>query len=140
MQGYAAVHVDPVEVGAKLDKHLPGLPIAVVGAKMHLPIRSVWALFEDREGGALLETMVFGAPNGQHVFRGVMPDVIERFQKTYATTARIAAILNVSRILIERELRSARLRPSIPFADVGVDLYRTDDLPSRYWAEARAAA
>lgn len=140
MQGYAAVHVDPAEVREALAEHLPGVSVAVVATRMHLPVRTVWALVEDREGGAFLASTVLHGPNGRHTFRRVMPETIERFQETYATLARIAAALQIDRRELERELRSARAHPTIARSDVGVDLFRMEDLPVRHTAEAAKVA
>ncbi|HET7412332.1 MAG TPA: hypothetical protein VFJ18_06685, partial [Pararhizobium sp.] len=113
---------------------------SAAAAQLHLPIRTIWSLMEDRQGGAFLPSTVVHGPNGRHWFRRLLPGAVERFQNTYTTSAQIAAAVGIDRKVLERDLRSARIRPAISSADVGVDLYMIDALPPRYPATVAKAA
>lgn len=130
MNGYAAIHVEPSEVYRAISEVLSGVAPSLVAAKVGIPVETAWALIDD-DGISLpaLPSTVIRTRTGQHVIRRVTLDDFEQFRAQYLTPGDIANFLDTARIFVERDLRRYRVPSAYSTAQIGVDLYRMEDLP-----------
>lgn len=126
--GYAAIHVDPAEVGHVIRDNLPGISPSQAAAKIRIPARVVWALIDEHECRILPSISIAGR-RGHHLIRRVMLDDIRNFRKRFVTSSDIANQLETNRQTVEQTLRRFRVKSAYSHSQIGMNLYRPDDLP-----------
>lgn len=126
--GYAAIHVDPVEVGRVIRECLPGVSPSQAAAKTGMPTQTVWALIEGDEGAALPSISIPGR-TGYHVIHRLMLEDLCQFRDAFVKSGDIADLRETDRRTVERLLRRYRVRPAYSESQIGMNLYRPADLP-----------
>lgn len=126
--GYAAIHVDPAEVGDVIRANLPGVSPSQAAAKIGIPARAVWALI-DEDQGAVLPSVLIAGRKGNHVIRRVMLEDVCRFRDQYVKSGDIANQLETDRKTVEKMLRRYRVKLAYSESQIGMNLYRPGDLP-----------
>lgn len=123
-KGLAAIRIDPAEVRHVLPRVMVGLSPAEAAARLMLPVQSIWAL-----AGAALPKDEIHCPNSRHRILRFREEDVAIFRDTYVTGTRIANDLAIERKAAAARLKAARVRPAFSQGQIGIDLYRIDDLP-----------
>ncbi|MGX9856382.1 TniQ family protein [Limimaricola variabilis] len=126
-EGYAAIHVDPIEVRSQASIWLPGVSAAAAFAKLKLPKSTCWALV-DRKDGARLQPLVVRGPTGKHKIYRFDQETVSDFMSEYTTGVRVANASDVGVGVAESRIRKAGIRPILKRSEIGVDLYRVLDI------------
>lgn len=129
VEGYGSILVDPEEVRRQIPLCLTGLPACVALRSLKMPIETAWALAR-RKTGPRLDPVVVEGGDGTHRFWRFEQETIDRFMAAFVTSARIAMDHGVRAPALWHRLRSAGVRPVLSRQDVGVDIYRTADIPA----------
>ncbi|SDZ44029.1 hypothetical protein SAMN05444004_114110 [Jannaschia faecimaris] len=127
--GYAAIHVEPAEVGQVIREILPGVSPSQAAAKIGIPAQAVWALIDEDEGAILPSTSILGRTE-HHVIRRVMLEDLRQFRDDHVKSGDIANQLETDRRTVERMLRRYRVRPAYSESQIGMNLYRPADVTS----------
>lgn len=131
--GIAAIHVDPEEVRHTVKGGLLGISPSQAAGRMGFPAQSVWALL-DEEGDCVLPSARMQGLNGKHSFCRLKISDVDHFRAGYLKSGDISNWLEVPRDQVEKDLRRYHVRPKFSEAQIGLNLYRADDLPPRFRA------
>jgi len=134
--GYAAVHVDPAEVGQVKREVLVGISVSKAAAIATVPAQVIWAL-ADLENGSVLPVTRIAPRNGGRAIYRVSPEHVVEFRKRYLKRSDIAGHLECAVEDAERRLRV--VRTAFPENQIGMKLYRVEDLPAALRPHATAA-
>ncbi|SIO39403.1 TniQ protein [Rhodovulum sp. ES.010] len=132
VEGYAAIHVDPVEVRWRVGEIMFGLSPAEAFGRLKIPNATGWALAASGPEGAILPSIPVRGPNGRHEFRRFREEEVADCAAAYTTRPRIANALGIEIAELRNRLRAVSVRPFFPKRHIGVDLYRVADLPSPF--------
>ena len=125
--GVACLHVDSVEVRARVAEHLPGLAAAAAFGRLKIPVAVGWEL-ASRSSEPCLERMEIRCGNGHRFFR-FDTGVVSAFKSRFTTAARLSSALDIPSGKLGRMLKAAGAKPFSTRIEVGLDFYRVDDLP-----------
>lgn len=132
LDGYAAIHVQPSELAQVIGKVLTGFAPSQAAAKIGFPAETVWALIDENgETPAELPSVTVQPRIGHHIIRRVDLDDFTRFRAQFVKSSDIANHLEIPRALVERDLRRYRVPSAYSAAQIGVALYRVEDLPAK---------
>ncbi|WP_249219164.1 hypothetical protein [Loktanella sp. SALINAS62] len=132
LDGYAAIHVQPSELAQVIGKVLTGFAPSQAAAKIGFPAETFWALIDENgETPAELPSVTVQPRAGHHIIRRVDLDDFTRFRAQFVKSSDIANHLEVPRALVERDLRRYRVPSAYSAAQIGVALYRVEDLPAK---------
>lgn len=134
--GYAAVHVDPVEIGQVKQEVLIGISVSKAAAIATVPAQVIWAL-ADLEDGSVLPVTRIAPRNGDRAIYRISPEHVVEFRRRYLKQSDIAEHLECAVKDAERRLRV--VRTAFPEKQIGMKLYRVEDLPAALRPHATAA-
>ena len=125
--GVGGLHVDPVEVRARVAENLPGLAAAAAFGRLKIPVAVGWDL-ASRSREPCLEPMEIRGRNGHRFFR-FDEDVVSVFASRFTTAARLGSALDIPSGKLRKMLKTAGAKPVATRAEIGLDMYRVEDLP-----------
>ncbi|MRX50295.1 hypothetical protein GI374_07505 [Paracoccus sp. S-4012] len=131
VEGYSGILVDPNEVRAQAHRFQQGLSPGEAFGKLKVPKDTGWALVH-REGEVALKPLVTIGPSGHRFYRFDEAEV-SGFARRFTTEIRIANGLEVQCNEVVSRLKKDRIRPVLARREIGLDLYRTADLPASYF-------
>ncbi|WPY96814.1 TniQ family protein (plasmid) [Limimaricola variabilis] len=128
-EGYAAILVDPAEVRTAKAEHLPGISASDAFARLKLPKSTGWDLVH-REESPRLQPIVINGQNGQHRFYRFSEDHVAAFASEYTTEIRVANANGIEKKDVVKRLKMRGVRPVLGQVDIGLDMYRAQDIPT----------
>lgn len=129
VEGYGAMLVDPVEIRSAKAQHLPGISASDAFARLKLPKSTGWELVH-REESPRLQPIVINGQNDQHRFFRFSEDHVAAFASEYTTEIRVANANGIEKKDVVKRLRMRGVRPVLGQVDIGLDIYRTQDIPT----------
>lgn len=129
VEGYAAILVDPVEIRSAKAQHLPGIAASDAFARLKLPKSTGWVLVH-REESPRLQPIVIDGQNGQHRFFRFREDYVAAFASEYTTEIRVANANGIEKKDVVKRLKMQGVRPVLGQVDIGLNMYRTQDIPT----------
>ncbi|MGB3627603.1 MAG: hypothetical protein WA989_17370 [Henriciella sp.] len=129
IEGYDAIYVDPIELRAQKAMHLPGMSASDAFGKLKLPKPSGWDLAH-RQAEPRLAPIIVEGMDGQHRFFRFDEKCVAFFASKYTTEPRIANSNEIEVKDVQARLKRRGVRPVLGKIEIGIDLYRTADIPS----------
>ncbi|MEP0316304.1 TniQ family protein [Hyphomonas sp.] len=126
-EGYAALHVDPLEVRTQAALRLPGISASKAFGRLKIPKSTGWALI-DRDEGPSPEVLTIKGPTGRYPIYRFAEESLEAFMSEFITDVRVANAYDVQKLVAVSRMKKAGIRPVIKKAEVGVDFYRVSDI------------
>ena len=128
VHGYAAILVDPVEIRSAKAQHLRGISASDAFARLKLPKSTGWELVH-REESPRLQPIVIDGGNGRHRFFRFSEDHVAAFASKYTTEIRVANANGIEKKDVVKRLKMQGVRPVLGQVDIGLNMYRTQDIP-----------
>lgn len=128
LDGYEAVHVDPGEIRTRMAESMSGMSASAAFGQLKIPRATGWALV-DRDDDLRLVPSIIEGPSGRHRIYRFQGEVVGAFASEFTTVARVANKLAVETSVVLSRLRQAGMKPVLKREEIGIDLYRTADLP-----------
>ena len=129
VEGYAAILVDPDEVRSAKAQHLPGMSATDAFGRLKIPRSSGWELVH-REKGPRLRPIVVTGVTGQHRIFRFDEEHVAAFRAEFTTEIRIANAYDMEKKDVVARLKKRGVRPILRTVDIGIELYRTKDIPN----------
>ncbi|MCF7697812.1 hypothetical protein [Loktanella sp. M215] len=120
--------VDPVEVRARSRAVLAGMSAFQAFGSLKIPRASGWALAERHEGPRL-NPLVIESPNTCHRIHRFTGETVAAFVSEFTTDVRIANMYDLPKNVVISQLKRARVRTVVPYAEIGIYLYRASNIP-----------
>lgn len=129
VEGYAAILIDPVEMRSTKAQHLPGISGSDAFARLKLPRSAGWELVHRKESPRL-QPIVIDGRNSKHRFFRFNEDQVAAFASEYTTEIRVANANGIEKKDVVKRLKMRRVRPVLDRVDIGLNLYRAQDIPT----------
>ena len=128
VHGCSSILVDPVEVRLQSRAVLAGMSAFQAFGSLKIPRTSGWALAE-RHDGPRLDPLVIKSPNTCHLIHRFTCETVAAFVSEFTTDVRVANMYDLPKNVVVSQLKRARVRTVIPYAEIGIYLYRASDIP-----------
>jgi len=128
-RGVSSIFVDADEVKGAVRILGNRLSISAVSAALKMPRHSVVKLASTRPD--LLPTMIIEPRVGSHQIPRFCEGDVQKFRESFTSATRVANKQGVELKVTLGAFKRAGVKPVFRHSDIGIDLYRTRDIPER---------